>query len=72
VLADEPTGNLDDRNASEVLDLLTGLCRENGITVVMMTHDAAATERADRVITLRDGEVERDLVVRAPHPSLEI
>jgi len=64
VLADEPTGNLDDRNAGEVLDLLTTLCRENGITVVMMTHDASATERADRVVTLRDGEIEQDLLLR--------
>jgi len=62
VLADEPTGNLDDRNAAEVLDLLTGLCRENGVTIVMMTHDPGATERADRVITLRDGHVEQDLL----------
>jgi putative ABC transport system ATP-binding protein len=65
LLADEPTGNLDDRNASEVLDLLTGLCRENGITIVMMTHDASATERADRVVTLRDGEVEQDLTMKS-------
>ena len=64
VLADEPTGNLDDRNAGEVLDLLTGLCRENGITIVMMTHDAGATERADRVVTLRDGEIEQDLTMQ--------
>ena len=64
VLADEQTGNLDDRNAEEVLNLLTELCREKGITIVMMTHDASATERADRVITLRDGEVEQDLSVR--------
>jgi len=66
VLADEPTGNLDDRNAEDVLNLLTELCREKGITIVMMTHDASATERADRVITLRDGEVEQDLVMRDP------
>ena len=65
VLADEPTGNLDDRNAEEVLNLLGELCREKGITVVMMTHDASATERADRVITLRDGRIEQDLSVRA-------
>ena len=64
VLADEPTGNLDDRNGGEVLDLLSSLCRENGITVVMMTHDAGATERADRVVTLRDGEVEQDLTMK--------
>jgi putative ABC transport system ATP-binding protein len=66
VLADEPTGNLDDHNADDVLNLLSELCREKGITVVMMTHDASATERADRVITLRDGEIEQDLVVRNP------
>src|SRR5262245_59021056 len=64
VLADEPTGNLDDRNADEVLNLLTELCRERGITVLMMTHDASATERADRVITLRDGKLEQDLTLR--------
>ena len=69
VLADEPTGNLDDRNADDVLNLLTELCRERGITIVMMTHDASATERADRVITLRDGEIEQDLCVRAAGPS---
>jgi len=69
VLADEPTGNLDDRNADDVLNLLTELCRERGVTIVMMTHDAGATERADRVITLRDGEVEQDLDVRAPRAS---
>jgi putative ABC transport system ATP-binding protein len=66
VLADEPTGNLDDHNADAVLNLLTELCRERGITILMMTHDASATERADRVITLRDGEVEQDLGVGAP------
>lgn len=68
VLADEPTGNLDDRNADEVLNLLTELCRERGITIVIMTHDASATERADRVLTLRDGEVQQDLCVREPRP----
>jgi putative ABC transport system ATP-binding protein len=67
VLADEPTGNLDDRNADEVLDLLTELCRERGITIVMMTHDASATARADRVLTLRDGAIEQDIHVRAPY-----
>src|SRR5262249_41089940 len=65
VLADEPTGNLDDQNADAVLSLLTALARERGITVVMMTHDASATERADRVITMRDGGVEQDLLVRS-------
>jgi len=66
VLADEPTGNLDDRNADEVLTLLERLCREQGITILMMTHDASATQRADRVITLRDGHVHQDLLVREP------
>ncbi len=61
VLADEPTGNLDELNASVVLSMLTDLCREQGITVVMMTHDPSATDRCDRVVKLRDGQIEADL-----------
>jgi putative ABC transport system ATP-binding protein len=66
VLADEPTGNLDEKNAGAVVDLLSELCREQRTTVVMMTHDSGATERANRVITLRDGSIEQDLPLNAP------
>ena len=60
VLADEPTGNLDSENGAEVLSLLRELCDERGATTIVMTHDAEATAYADRVISLRDGEVHED------------
>jgi putative ABC transport system ATP-binding protein len=55
VLADEPTGSLDSRRGQEVLELLTGVCRERQLTVVLVTHDPQAAAYADRVLTLRDG-----------------
>jgi putative ABC transport system ATP-binding protein len=60
IVADEPTGNLDSQNGAEVLALMRELCTERGITTVMMTHDLEATTYADRVITLRDGQIEED------------
>ena len=60
VLADEPTGNLDSRRGQEVLELLTGVCRERRLTVVLVTHDPQAAAFADRVLTLRDGRLQGD------------
>jgi putative ABC transport system ATP-binding protein len=57
VLADEPTGNLDSRSSREVLKALRDLNQEEGHTIVMVTHDAAAAATADRVIFLRDGKL---------------
>jgi putative ABC transport system ATP-binding protein len=59
LLADEPTGNLDSRNAQMVLDLLTALHREGG-TIVMVTHDPRSAEQAQRQISLFDGKVVDD------------
>lgn len=58
ILADEPTGNLDSASGKEVLDLLRSVCQVEGGTVVMVTHDAAATSVADRTVRLRDGHVD--------------
>jgi putative ABC transport system ATP-binding protein len=58
VLADEPTGSLDRERGQEVLSLLSELCRERGITVLLVTHDPRAAAFADRVLTLRDGVIE--------------
>lgn len=55
VLADEPTGNLDHTTGQRVLDLLTGLVKELGTAMLIATHSAEVVERADRVLTLRDG-----------------
>ena len=57
VLADEPTGNLDDETARAVLPMLLTLARERGATLVVVTHDTAVTRSADRVVELREGRL---------------
>jgi putative ABC transport system ATP-binding protein len=59
IWADEPTGNLDSEMASAVMDLLSELHRE-GLTLVLITHDPTVAARADRLITVKDGEVVAD------------
>ena len=60
VFADEPTGNLDSKSSAAVLALLRRAVDEFGQTVVMVTHDPAAAAHADRLITLRDGQLVHD------------
>jgi putative ABC transport system ATP-binding protein len=55
ILADEPTGNLDQKNGEDILQLLSKLNKEEQITVVMVTHDQQAAQVADRIIVVRDG-----------------
>lgn len=57
VWADEPTGNLDSENAQEILDLLCTLNRENGQTFVVVTHAIEVGKLANRIITMRDGQI---------------
>jgi ABC-type lipoprotein export system ATPase subunit len=57
LLADEPTGSLDSANAAQVLDLISDIRRERGLTVVMVTHDAGVSAHADRLVPMRDGKV---------------
>jgi putative ABC transport system ATP-binding protein len=57
ILADEPTGALDAANAVGVIDLLLGMQREIGATLIMVTHDRDAASRLDRQIDLRDGRI---------------
>jgi putative ABC transport system ATP-binding protein len=59
LLADEPTGNLDTTTSYEIMELLTGLNRDAGITVIMVTHESDMAEYARTVIHFRDGLVER-------------
>lgn len=64
LLADEPTGNLDTRNSHEIMETLTALNRKQGVTVIVVTHEADIAAYADRVLTMRDGEIVSD--VRKP------
>ena len=57
LLADEPTGNLDEGTRDEIMDLLEGLWRERGLTLIIVTHDSAVAARAERRLTLAAGRV---------------
>ena len=67
LLADEPTGNLDSATGGAIIELLFTLNRERGSTLLLVTHDPALAERADRVVSLRDGRVVGD---RRREPAL--
>ena len=57
IFADEPTGNLDSKTSAKVEDLLFGLNREKGITLVIVTHDEALAQKCDRQIRIQDGQI---------------
>ncbi|MFZ4892809.1 ABC transporter ATP-binding protein [Plantibacter sp. Mn2098] len=57
LLADEPTGNLDEGTRDEIMDLLEGLWRERGLTLVIVTHDSAVAKRAERRLRIKDGHL---------------
>ena len=57
LLADEPTGNLDEGNATRIMDLIDTLHQEIGNTIVMITHDRDIADRADRVYRLHGGTI---------------
>jgi putative ABC transport system ATP-binding protein len=61
IFADEPTGSLDSLTGEKVMELMTGLARDQGTTLVLVTHDARVAAYADRVVTVRDGLVAADL-----------
>ena len=64
VLADEPTGNLDSKNSQEIVDLLKLSNKQYGQTLVVITHDESIALQADRIITIEDGKITRDEVIR--------
>ncbi len=64
LLADEPTGNLDTKNSAAILALLQQFHRQLGQTLLLITHDPAIARQADRVLSLRDGRLEKDEVMR--------
>jgi putative ABC transport system ATP-binding protein len=69
LLADEPTGNLDSRNGRHVFDLMVEMNRRRGATLVLVTHDHELAARADRRVSLRDGRVVSDEILRETETS---
>lgn len=64
VLADEPTGNLDSKNSKEIVDLLKISNEKYGQTLIVITHDESIALQADRIISIDDGKIMRDEVIR--------
>ncbi|MNO45924.1 Lipoprotein-releasing system ATP-binding protein LolD [compost metagenome] len=64
MLADEPTGNLDSKNSSEIIDLLKMFNKTYNQTLIVITHDERIALQADRVITIEDGRIAKDEVIR--------
>ena len=64
VLADEPTGNLDSKTSQEIVQLLKQSNRQQGQTLIIITHDENIALQADRIITIEDGRITRDEVIR--------
>ena len=64
ILADEPTGNLDSKNSKEVLELLKYCAKKYNQTLILITHDIDIAKSADRVITIEDGQITTDEVIK--------
>ncbi|MEO7261721.1 MAG: ABC transporter ATP-binding protein [Jatrophihabitantaceae bacterium] len=69
LLADEPTGNLDSQTGEEILDLLTELQAEHGMTMLLATHDSAVASQCQRLVGLRDGRVVSDRELPGADPD---
>lgn len=64
LMADEPTGNLDSQTGQSIIDLMFEINKERGTTLVMVTHDHALADRCDRILSLHDGQLRKDI-----HPA---
>ena len=62
LLMDEPTGNIDSKTAREILQIITKLNVDDGVTIVMVTHDEQVAAQAKRTIRMLDGRIKQDLV----------
>jgi putative ABC transport system ATP-binding protein len=64
LLADEPTGNLDSRTSVEIMDILQTLNNEQGLTIVLVTHEPDIAQYSKRTLLFRDGKLKRDTIVQ--------
>ena len=63
LLADEPTGNLDAKTGSEIMDILFALNKQNNTTLMLVTHDSQLADQCQRHILLQDGEIAKNVVM---------
>ena len=68
LLADEPTGNLDTRNSHEIMQTLRRSIASSGVTIIVVTHEPDIAAYADRVMTMRDGQIVSDERKRTAAP----
>ncbi|HKO98782.1 MAG TPA: ABC transporter ATP-binding protein [Pyrinomonadaceae bacterium] len=71
ILADEPTGNLDSRTSVEVMEIFQRLNREQGITLILVTHESDIAEYADRVVVFKDGRIKKDYAIENSRNAAE-
>ena len=71
ILADEPTGNLDSRTSIEVMEIFQRLNREQGITLVLVTHEPDIAEYAQRVVVFKDGRIKKDYEIENQRDAAE-
>ena len=71
ILADEPTGNLDSRTSIEVMEIFQRLNREQGITLVLVTHEPDIAEYASRVVVFKDGRIKKDYAIESQRDAAE-
>ena len=72
LLADEPTGALDYKTSKEILKLIEDVNKKYGNTIIMVTHNDAIKNMADRVVTLRDGEIRKNYVNEVKVSAVEL
>jgi putative ABC transport system ATP-binding protein len=72
ILADEPTGNLDTKNTAEIMELFTGLNRDTGITIILVTHEPDVAEYTGRKVVFKDGNIISDMVLKKKKKSRAI
>lgn len=64
IFADEPTGNLDSKSGKNIMQIIQTLNEKQGRTIILITHETATAEHAERIIRLKDGEIESDMPVK--------
>ena len=70
LFADEPTGNLDSKTSEEILRMFQRLNREEGITIILVTHDQGVAQHAKRIVRIKDGLIEDDNLTANGQPSI--